>query len=82
MAGFAEPNRWAYVERAKASALRGIVGVPKWVPKSEVNTFRERKPTLVKWAGSCVVFDGLTKGDQLTITYPLRLREVRERFKA
>ena len=57
---------------------RVLVRVPEWAPKGEVKAFRERKAMEVKWAGSYVVFEGLAKGEQLTVTYPLRLWEVKE----
>lgn len=60
---------------------RVLVRVPEWVPKGEVKTFRERKSRSVKWAGSYVVFEGLARGEQLTVTYPLRLWEVREKIQ-
>jgi hypothetical protein len=60
---------------------RVLVRVPEWAPKDGVKAFRERKATDVKWAASYVVFEGLTRGEQLTVTYPLRLWEVREKMQ-
>jgi hypothetical protein len=57
---------------------RVMVRVPEWAPKSEVKAYRERKAVPVTWAGSYVVFEGLATHEHLTVTYPLRLWEVRE----
>jgi hypothetical protein len=59
-------------------AKRVLVRVPEWAPKAEVKAFRARTPTPVSWEDSYVVFDVVRKGDQLTVTYPLRIAEVKE----
>jgi hypothetical protein len=59
-------------------AHRVLVRVPRWATKVEVKAFVTKKPLPVRWEGSYVVFEKLTPGEQLTVTYPLRLAEVSE----
>lgn len=61
-----------------AGARKVLVRVPEWAPKTEVKAFRARSPTRVSWEDNYVVFDDVRKGDQLTVTYPLRIAEVKE----
>ncbi|MBI2843812.1 MAG: hypothetical protein HYX78_10470 [Armatimonadetes bacterium] len=60
------------------SARKVLVRVPGWAPKEEVSAYVERKPVSVRWDGTYVVFDRVKKGQQLTVTYPLRIAEVKE----
>jgi hypothetical protein len=60
---------------------RVIVRVPEWAPKSEVRAYRERQAVPVKWRDSYVVFEELKTGEHLTVTYPVRLLEVREKMQ-
>ena len=55
-----------------------LVRVPSWARKDRVLTLANRKPNSVTWEGAYVVFDQVTAGDQLTVTYPLRMAQVRE----
>ena len=57
-----------------------LVRVPEWADKSAVRAFRNRKPIELHWEGSYVRFSNLRPGQQLTITYPLREAEIRERI--
>jgi hypothetical protein len=53
------------------SARRVLVRLPEWAPKESVRAYVQKQPVPVKWEGSYVVFDKVSKGQQLTITYPL-----------
>ena len=64
------------------AAERVVVRVPQWAPKERVKAYVDKKPTAVAWDGSYVVFPGVTRGQQLTVIYPLRLAEVQERVMA
>ena len=55
-----------------------LVRVPSWARKDRVLALVNRKPNSVTWEGAYVVFDQVTAGDQLTVTYPLRMAQVRE----
>jgi hypothetical protein len=57
---------------------RVLVRVPSWAPKTDVRVYRDGKALSVKWEESYVVFDRVARGEHLTVTYPLRLWEVRE----
>lgn len=60
------------------TAKRVLVRVPEWVPKQDVLAYVQKKPVAVKWQGSYVVFAKVSKGQQLTVTYPLRIAQVKE----
>ena len=60
------------------SARRVLVRVPEWAQKSEVKAFVNKEPKRLLWKGNYVVFEKPEKDQQLTLTYPLRLAEVRE----
>jgi hypothetical protein len=55
-----------------------LVRVPEWAPKSDVSAFIDKGPEPVRWEGNYVVFRDLKRGQQLTVTYPLRIAEVTE----
>ena len=59
-------------------ARRVLIRVPEWAPHAEVKAFIAKKSIPVSWVDSYVVFDHVRRGDQLTITYPLRIAEVKE----
>ena len=59
-------------------ARRVLVRVPGWAPREKVQVFVDRQPVVLAWNGSYVVFDSVTSGQQLTVTYPLRVAEIRE----
>lgn len=59
-------------------AQRVLVRVPGWAQRSEVRMFVNQASAPLRWQGSYVVFDRTRRGQQLTVTYPLRLAEVRE----
>ena len=61
------------------SARRVLVRVPQWAPRDRVQVFVNRKPVPLRWDGDYVVFAAAEFGQQLTVTYPLRVAEVRER---
>jgi len=60
------------------SARRVLVRVPEWAQKSDVKAFVNKEPKPLLWEGSYVVFEKPEKDQQLTLTYPLRIAEVRE----
>ncbi len=66
------------VDLIVGASHRVLVRVPEWARKSEVRTFVDKKAVTVVWNGSYVLFDAAKKGQQLTVTYPLRIAEVRE----
>jgi hypothetical protein len=57
---------------------RVLVRVPGWANKSQVKAFVGKSPVKVSWADGYVAFDGVKTGEQLTVTYPVRIAEVRE----
>ncbi len=57
---------------------RVLVRVPGWAPKTDVRAYRDGKAVSVNWDRSYVVFDRVAKAEHLTVTYPLRLLEVKE----
>jgi hypothetical protein len=59
-------------------ARRVLVRVPEWAQKSQVKAFVNREPKPLMWEGSYVVFEKAESDQQLTVTYPLRIAEVRE----
>jgi hypothetical protein len=60
------------------SARRVLVRVPEWAPRDQVEVHVDREPAKVAWDGSYVIFDSVHSGQQLTVTYPLRVAEIRE----
>ena len=54
------------------------VGVPGWAAKDQVQTFVDKQPVSLPWDGTYVVFAAVRQGQQLTVTYPLRLAEIKE----
>ena len=59
-------------------ARRVLVRAPEWVDKDEVRAFVDREAIALNLDGNYVVFDDLKPGQQLTVTYPLRIAEVKE----
>ncbi len=57
---------------------RVLVRVPGWTQKADVKAFVGKRPAKVRWENDYVSFDKVKRGQQLTVTYPLRLAEVRE----
>lgn len=74
------PHRGEVAVRVK-TATRVLVRVPAWAPRADVRAFVERCVVPVAWDGQYVVFDQVRAGQQLTVTYPLRIAEVREPLK-
>lgn len=60
------------------TARKVLVRVPRWAPKQDVKAYVQRKPEEVIWSGEYVVFDKVKNSQQLTVTYPLRIAEVKE----
>jgi len=59
-------------------AQKVLVRVPDWAPKSDVKAFVAKKPITLSWQDTYVVFDRVRRGQQLTVTYPLRIADVKE----
>jgi len=59
-------------------ARKVLVRVPEWAPKDGVKAYVAKKPVAVEWERNYVVFAGVKRGEQLTVTYPLRVAEVKE----
>lgn len=59
-------------------ARRVLVRVPGWVKSAEVQACVDHRPYPVNWQNGYVVFNGVQTGQQLTVTYPLRVAEVHE----
>jgi len=74
------PHRGEVNVMVKA-ARKVLVRVPEWAPKTEVKAYADKATTPVRWQGQYVVFDPVRVGQQLTLTYPLRIAEVRERVQ-
>ena len=62
------------VKTAKKVRIR----VPGWATRDRVQAFLDRRLVPMKWDGSYVVFEALEPAAQLTVTYPLRLAEIKE----
>ena len=60
------------------SAKKVLVRVPGWAPKQDVKVYVEKKLIKLTWDGEYVVFDKVQPGQQLTVTYPLRIAQVKE----
>jgi len=59
-------------------ARKVLVRVPEWAPKADVKAFVNRQPVPVSWEESYVAFAVTHPGEQLTVTYPLRIAEIKE----
>lgn len=59
-------------------AHRVLVRVPIWAQRDRVKVFVDRQSVTLIWDGAYVVFDSVARGQQLTVTYPLRIAEIRE----
>jgi len=60
------------------TSKRVLVRVPEWAAKDEVRAYVEKKPVAVKWDRNDVVFDQVKSGRHLTVTYPLKIAELKE----
>lgn len=59
-------------------AHKVLVRIPDWAPKDQVAAFVDRVALEPKWDGEYVVFENVAAGQQLTVTYPLRIARVTE----
>lgn len=57
---------------------RVLVRVPEWAPREQVGAFVNGKPVAVSWQQGYVDFPQVERGQQLTVTYPLRIAEIKE----
>lgn len=60
------------------NARRVLVRIPEWTPRDTVRLFIDRAPTTIQWQDSYVVFPHTKSGQLLTVTYPLRIAEIKE----
>ncbi|MHB9037418.1 MAG: hypothetical protein ACYC64_12195 [Armatimonadota bacterium] len=60
------------------TAEKVLVRVPSWAPKEQVKAYADKKPYPLSWDGQYVVFANTKSGSRLTVTYPLRIAEVKE----
>jgi hypothetical protein len=60
------------------AARRVLVRTPQWITKDRVQCFIDKQSAPVTWKGSYVLFEPVKEGQRLTVTYPLRLAEVKE----
>jgi hypothetical protein len=59
-------------------ARKVLIRVPEWAPKDGVKVYRGRLSQPVAWDGGYVVIENTKSGEQLTVTYPLRIAQVKE----
>lgn len=59
-------------------ARKVLVRVPEWAPGEKTKAYVNEGPVKVRREGSYVVFDAVEKGQWLTVTYPLRIAQVKE----
>ena len=60
------------------TATKLLVRIPEWAPKKEVKVYRARTNQVVVWDGSYVVLANTKPGDEITVTYPIRIAQVKE----
>ena len=63
------------------TARKVMVRVPHWTQKDQAKVYVDEKPVPAQWDGSYVVFKQVKTGQQLTVTYPLRIARVKEVIK-
>jgi hypothetical protein len=59
-------------------AKKVLVRIPTWAPKEKVRCYVDKSPVQIEWHDSYVVFPAVAAGQQLTVTYPLRIAEIKE----
>lgn len=59
-------------------ARKVLIRVPAWAPKDQVAAYVDQSPLEPAWEGDYVAFNGVSSGQQLTVTYPLRIATVTE----
>ena len=52
--------------------------VPGWAPRDQVKAYVQKKAHPLQWDGPYVVFDGVRKGQLLTVLFPLRVATMKE----
>jgi hypothetical protein len=60
------------------AAKKVLVRVPEWAPRAQVKAYAGKQPIPVTWEDSYVAFVNTHAGQQLTVTYPLRIAEIKE----
>ena len=55
-----------------------LIRVPEWTQKDKTKMYINKTPIPLQWEGQYAVFDGISPGQKLTITYPLQINEIRE----
>jgi hypothetical protein len=59
-------------------ARKVLVRIPEWAPREKTKAYVDKSSIDMQWEGSYVVFDKVERGKRLTVTYPLRIAEVKE----
>lgn len=59
-------------------AQRLYVRVPEGAPRDKVRVYVDRQPVEARWSDSYVEFPAVTRGQQITVTYPLRIAVIHE----
>ena len=62
-------------------AKKVLVRVSQWAKKDKTKVYVDKQSVPVSWQGLYVVFDRVKAGQQLTVTYPIRIAEVKEVIK-
>ena len=63
------------------TARKVLVRVPHWTMKEKTKVYIDKRAVPVEWQGEYVVFNKVKPAQQLTVTYPLRVAEVKEVIK-
>lgn len=59
-------------------ACKVLVRVPQWASRQDVRAYVDKREIPVEWHDSYVIFADVSTGQQLTVTYPLRVAEITE----
>lgn len=62
-------------------ARRILIRIPEWAPKDRTKAYVDKENVPVEWKGAYILFEQVRPGQQLTVTYPLRITEVKEVIK-
>lgn len=74
------PHRGEVNIKVKTSK-KVLVRVPHWTQKAQTKVYVDKQAVPLEWQGEYVVFNKVKPTQQLTVTYPLRIAEVKEVIK-
>jgi hypothetical protein len=60
------------------SAQNVLVRVPSWADKDKTQVYVDKQPIQIQWNGRYVRFADTRSGQLLTVTYPVRMEELKE----